>query len=146
MTLEERSNLVLASARALYINGQSTDETIAAAEQLGDTLGLRVKILPRWGAMQLQAEDGDARLISAAAADPTGVDMDRVASAMRAIEALGAGRLAPDAAMAAINAIGQAPPAPTGLLTLAAAPAVSLLGDWAWSLPVVLAAAAVAFW
>ncbi|MFZ1087941.1 MAG: hypothetical protein WAN75_01525, partial [Xanthobacteraceae bacterium] len=79
MTFEERSDLVLALARTLYVNGQSTDQTLAAAEQLGDTLGLRARIMPRWGELQLQAEDGDAKLISVVAADPTGVDMDRVA-------------------------------------------------------------------
>jgi uncharacterized membrane protein YjjP (DUF1212 family) len=121
MTLEERSNLVLAFARVLYVNGQPTDQILAAAERLGDTLGLRAKIMPRWGELQLQAEDGDARLTSAVAADPAGVDMDRVASTMRAIEELGAGRLDPAAAMEAISTISQAPPAPTWLFTLAAA-------------------------
>jgi len=121
MTLEERSNLVLAFARVLYVNGQSTDQTLTAAARLGDTLGLRAKIMPRWGELQLQAGDGNARLISAVAADPTGVDMDRVASAMRAIEQIGAGRLAPPAAMEAINAISRAPPAQTWLFALAAA-------------------------
>ncbi len=121
MTLEERSNLVLAFARVLYVNGQSTDQTLDAAERLGGTLGLRAKIMPRWGELLLQAEDRDARLISAAAADPAGVDMDRVASTMRAIEELSGGRLVPAAAMEAISAISQAPPAPTWLFTLAAA-------------------------
>src|SRR5271165_3615306 len=86
MKLEERSNLILAFVRVLYVNGQSTDQTLAAGERLGDTFGLRARIMPRWGELQLQAEDGDTRLISTAAADPTGVDMDRVASAMRAID------------------------------------------------------------
>jgi uncharacterized membrane protein YjjP (DUF1212 family) len=121
MTLEERSDLVLAFARVLYVNGQSTDQTLAAGVQLGDTLGLRAKILPRWGELQLQANDKDARLISTVAADPTGVNMDRVASAMQAIKDLDAGRLAPGAAMKVIDAISQAPPAPTWLFTLAAA-------------------------
>ena len=121
MTLEERSNLVLAFARVLYVNGQATDQTLAAAERLGDTLGLRAKILPRWGELQLQAEDGDVQIISAVAADPTGVDMDRVASTMRAIEELRVGRLAPAAAMEAITTISKTPPAPTWLFTLAAA-------------------------
>src|SRR5216683_2472179 len=121
MTLEERSNLVLAFARVLYVNGQSTDQTLTAAARLGDTLGLRARIMPRWGELQLRAQDGDARLISAVAADPTGVDMDRVASTMRAMDDFGAGRLAPAAAMEAIGAISQAPPAPTWLFALAAA-------------------------
>jgi uncharacterized membrane protein YjjP (DUF1212 family) len=76
--------------------------------------------MPRWGELQLQAEDRDGRLNSAVAADPTGVDMDRVVSTMRAGEELGAGRLAPAAARQAISAISQAPPAPTWLFTLAA--------------------------
>src|SRR6202163_4108232 len=121
MTLQERSNLVLAFARVLYINGQSTDQTVSAAERLGDTLGLRAKIMARWGELQLQAEDGDARLIGAIAADPSGVDMARVASATRAMEELRAGRLAPTAASEVISAISRAPPAPTWLFTLAAA-------------------------
>ena len=121
MTWEDRSSLVLAFARVLYINGQSTDQTVSAAERLGDTLGLRAKIMARWGELQLQAEDGDARLIGAIAADPSGVDMDRVASATRAMEELRAGRLAPTAASEVISAISRAPPAPTWLFTLAAA-------------------------
>jgi uncharacterized membrane protein YjjP (DUF1212 family) len=121
MTLEERSNLVLAFARVQHLNGQATDQTLDATERLGDTLGLRAKLMPRWGELQLRAEDRDDRLISAVAADPAGVDMDRVASTMRAIEDLGAGRLAPAAAIETITKISKRPPAPTWLFTLAAA-------------------------
>jgi uncharacterized membrane protein YjjP (DUF1212 family) len=120
MTLQERSNLVLAAACVLYVNGQSTDQTVAAAEQLGRALGLRTKVMPRWGELHLECEHNDGRLIDQVAADPTGVDMDRVASTVRAIEDVGAGRLAPEAATAAIAAIAQAPPAPTWLFALAA--------------------------
>jgi len=120
MTPKERANLVLAFARVLFVNGQSTEQTVAVAERLGDRLGLRAKILPRWGELQLQAEDGDARLISELAANPTGVDMGRVASAMRAVEDLSAGRLPTKAAKKTIEAVSQAQPAPTWLFTLAA--------------------------
>ena len=118
MTLEERSNLILAAARILYVNGQATEETVAAAGQLGRALGLRANVMPRWGELRLQSEDN--RLIAQVAADPTGVDMDRVASTVRIIEEVGAGRLAPQAAAATIAATAQAPPAPTWLFTLAA--------------------------
>ena len=77
--------------------------------------------MPRWGELQLLADDEDGGLFSAVAADPTGVEMDRVASTMQAIEDIDAGRLAPEAAMKAINAISRAPPAPTWLFALAAA-------------------------
>ena len=45
MTLEERANLVLACTRLLYINGQSTDETLAAGQRLGGALGLGAAII-----------------------------------------------------------------------------------------------------
>jgi uncharacterized membrane protein YjjP (DUF1212 family) len=121
MSLQERSNLILAFAKVLFANGQATEQTIGAAERLGRALKLRAKIIPRWGELELQAEDKDAQLSLQIAADPTGVDMDRVASAMRAVEDVEAGRLTPDASAKAIAAIAKAPPAPTWLFALAAA-------------------------
>ena len=119
------SDLVLAFTRVLHVNGESTDDTLAAADRLANHLGLRASILPRWG--ELQIESADEGLVSVAAADPTGIDMDRVASAVRAIDEFTAGRLAPAAAMETIRAIARAPPAPTWLFTLAAAAGAAAL-------------------
>jgi uncharacterized membrane protein YjjP (DUF1212 family) len=127
MNSQEQTDLILSFARVLHVNGQSTDETLKATERLGSNLGLSAKVIPRWGELELQAEDGGARPVSVVAADPTGVDMDRVASAMRAIDDLGAGRLAASAAVKTINTISQAPPAPTWLFTLAAAAGAAAL-------------------
>jgi uncharacterized membrane protein YjjP (DUF1212 family) len=121
MTLQERCSLILAFTRVLFINGQATEQTVAAAERLGRALGLRTGIMPRWGELQLQADDKTTNLIAEVTADPTGVDMDRVAVAMHAIEDIEAGRLAPDAAIKAIGAIAQRPPARAWLFALAAA-------------------------
>ena len=121
MSLQERSNLILTFAKVLFANGQATDQTVDATERLGRGLGLRARIIPRWGELELQAQDKDAELSLQIAADPTGVDMDRVASTMRAVEDVEAGRLSPDAASEAIAAIAKAPPAPTWLFALAAA-------------------------
>jgi len=121
MSLQERSNLILDFAKVLFANGQATDQTIRATERLGRGLGLRARIIPRWGELELQTEDTDAKLSSQIAADPSGVDMDRVASTMRAVEDVEAGRLSADAASKAIAAIDKAPPAPTWLFALAAA-------------------------
>ncbi|MCU1333460.1 MAG: conserved rane protein of unknown function [Candidatus Angelobacter sp.] len=127
MNLLERSDLVLTFARVLHVNGQSTEETVAAAERLSKSLGLHATLIPGWGDLQLQATDGSARLVSIMAASPTGVDMDRVASATQAIEEVVAGRLAQPALAATINAIAHAPPAPTWLFTLAAAAGAAAL-------------------
>src|SRR6266404_4690117 len=99
VTLQERSDLILTVARVLYINGQATEEMVRAAETLGRSLGLRAKIIPRWGELQLQAEDKGGSLFASMAAVPTGVDMDRVAATRRAIKDLGSGRLALDTAV-----------------------------------------------
>lgn len=127
MTLEERSNLVLAFTRVLFVNGQSTDQTFAAGERLGRALGLHTEIMARWGELRLQAQDGGTEIDSRVAADPTGVAMNRVAAAMRAIEELCAGRLGPADAKEAVKAISKAPLASTWLFTLAAAAGASAL-------------------
>ena len=127
--MPEGSKRVLAVARVLYVNGQATEEIVVAAARVGDVLGLRATLLPRWGELLLLSEEGDGagRLATQVAADPTGVDMGRVASTMQAIDNLASGRLAPESMPEAILAIAQAPSAPTWLFTLAAAAgAVSL--------------------
>ena len=121
MTSNERCNLVLGFARTLFVNGQATDQILAAAERLARTLGLRASVTARWGELQLQSDGKDATLICQVAADPAGVDMERVASTMRAAEDVESGRLAPDAAVKVLSVISLAPPAPTWLFTLAAA-------------------------
>jgi uncharacterized membrane protein YjjP (DUF1212 family) len=121
MATDERYNLVLAFARVLFINGQTTEQTVTAGERLGCRLGLRVKLMPRWGELQLQSDDKRIDVVTQLAADPTGVDMDRVVSAMRLIEDVEAGRVVPGAAMEMIGAISRAPPAPAWLFALAAA-------------------------
>jgi uncharacterized membrane protein YjjP (DUF1212 family) len=121
MSLQERSDLILSFAKVLFANGQATDQTISATERLGRALGLRARIIPRWGELALQTEAPDANLNWQIAADPSGVDMDRVASTMRAVEGVESGRLSADVASNAIAAIAKAPPAPTWLFALAAA-------------------------
>jgi uncharacterized membrane protein YjjP (DUF1212 family) len=121
MAMDERCNLILAFARVLFINGQATEQTVVAAERLGCRLGLRVKLMPRWGELWLQSNDKSTDVVTQLAANPTGVDMDRVVSAMRLIEDVEAGRVAPGAAMEMIGAISRAPPAAVWLFTLAAA-------------------------
>lgn len=121
MTSEERCDLVLGLAVTLYANGQSTARTLATAERLAEALGLRARIMPRWGELTLEAEDADDRLIRVAPANPAAVTMDRVCAATHTVDALVAGRIAPDAAAQAIGAAARRPPAPTALFTLAAA-------------------------
>src|SRR5262249_62182638 len=112
MTLQERAELMLGFARTLYVNGQSTDETVVAAERLGQVLDLRAWIIPRWGELQLQGRDRDGGLMSVTAADPTRGGKDRGAPAMCAPDAGRARRPPPPAPPGASGASSPRPPGP----------------------------------
>jgi uncharacterized membrane protein YjjP (DUF1212 family) len=121
MTREERSNLILGFARVLFINGESTQQTLVTAERLSNCLGLRATVFPHWAELEIQTEDTEGKFISAVEAAPCGVDMDRVAATLRTVDELCDGRLGPANTAEAIKRIAKAPPAPTWLFTLAAA-------------------------
>jgi uncharacterized membrane protein YjjP (DUF1212 family) len=120
MTREECSNLILAFARVLFVNGDATHQIVGAVQRLSSCLGFRATIFPHWGELHVQIEEAQGKLISAVEAAPSGVDMDRVASTLRTIDDLCEDRLARANAVEAINRIADAPPAPTWLFTLAA--------------------------
>lgn len=122
MSLQDRSGLILSFANVLFANGQATDQTIGATERLGHALGRRARINQRWGELTLQTEDGAKQNLQIAS-DPSGVDMDRVASAMRAVEDVESGRLSLDAASTTIAAIAKAPRRQPGYLRLLPRPA-----------------------
>jgi uncharacterized membrane protein YjjP (DUF1212 family) len=122
MTANTPAELVLGLARVLYVNGQATDQMLVAAERLGHALRTRITIIPRWGELLVRSEDATGSIQAfQLTADPTGVDMHRVAAAMRMVGDVEAGRLAPDSAAREIDKISAAPPAPAWLFTLAAA-------------------------
>jgi uncharacterized membrane protein YjjP (DUF1212 family) len=127
MNIEARCAFVLTAAQALFVNGQSTEETVTAAARLADTLGLRTKLLVRWGEVALEVDSG--ALVRLDGAEPTGVDMGRVASVMRAIDKLAAGHLKPEEAWAEIETVSHARPAPTWLFAIAAAAGAVALSE-----------------
>src|SRR5262245_12509369 len=125
--ISDLSELDLAVARVLHVNGQSTAQTVATTERLAKKLSLPATIIPRWDAVELRIRDGSGSVVSVEAGSPIGVDMDRVASAMRLTDEIGAGRIAPAAALERIHAIAHAPPTATWLFTLGAAAGAAAL-------------------
>jgi uncharacterized membrane protein YjjP (DUF1212 family) len=121
MNIEERSAFVLTAAKGLFVNGQSTEETVTAAARLADALGLRTKLLVCWGEVALEVDSAHGALVRLDGAEPTGVDMGRVASVMWVIDKLAAGHLKPEEAWAEIETVSHARPAPTWLFVIAAA-------------------------
>src|SRR5215469_4826339 len=95
MSLREPGELILAFARLLYVNGQSTKETSAAASQLAKALGVSAVLLPRWGELKLDIADKGGDLSLQVAANPAGENMQQVAAATNALEDVTAGRIGP---------------------------------------------------
>ena len=127
MNVEEGSALVLTAAKGLFLNGQSTEQTVAAAARLAGALGLRARLTPRWSELALQVAGEPGAVIPFEGAGPTGVDMDRVASVMRIVDEIAAGRLAPDAGRGEIEKASHTPPTATWLFVIAAAAGAAAL-------------------
>jgi uncharacterized membrane protein YjjP (DUF1212 family) len=117
-TWDTLCELVLSAVRLLYVNGQGTEQVLTAAQSVARALGLRANLSLRWGEVAVQIEEGD-RPIYRAAANPAGVDMNRVIAGMRIVEDIKAGRLGPEAAANEIAGLSRSPAVATWLFALA---------------------------
>jgi uncharacterized membrane protein YjjP (DUF1212 family) len=121
MNSNERSQLVLSLAEVLYTNGQSTEQVVTATERLGSAIGVRGRLLLRWDELIFQAEDQEGILMRGLAARPVGVNMDRVAAAMRLVDAVEAGQLDINGLSEQILAVSTRSSVPTWMFALATA-------------------------
>ncbi len=103
-------NLILASAKILLANGQTTKTVVEAAKKLGASLGVRATVFPRWGELSVRIEDAAGSHFEALAAEPSGVDMNKVVATMDVIDQVLDKRMDAPAAMSALGTINQFPP------------------------------------
>ena len=76
--------LVAQTAALLHTNGQTTYRVVTDTTRLGEALGLELQVLPQWDAIFIRyrpagAEHGSAWMQDVVSAQPTGVDMNKVA-------------------------------------------------------------------
>ena len=122
------ADLILAAAELLFRNGQTTERTIEAAQRLAGVLGMSVTLLPRWGELTLRIDDGALTRSETVAADPTGVDMGKVAATTHLIDGLCDGHAAIETAWSALEAIGRRPAVPLARFALLAGAGAAALG------------------
>jgi uncharacterized membrane protein YjjP (DUF1212 family) len=103
-------DLILISARLLFANGQTTERTVVAVEQLAEALGLRVTAFPRWDELILCIDSDTGSRYEIIAAAPLGVDMSKVAATMSVIDKVCAGRMDIEATRSALQAVTRFPP------------------------------------
>src|SRR5882757_9883427 len=114
------------AATLLFAHGQTTERTVVAAERLGRTLGVTVRVLPYWG--ELTVEIDGAPVSQIVPAKPLGVDMGRVLAVTTVIDQVCDGTLSAEVAQSALESAGRLPPASTPRFTLFAAIGAASLG------------------
>ena len=119
--------LILRAATLLFVNGQTTERTIAATVRLAAALGCQASVLPRWGELSVRLGNTDAVRLELAAAEPVAVDMGKVAATIQAIDAFCDGDIDAKAVAPALQAVADRPPVSlVRFASLAAAGAAAL--------------------
>jgi uncharacterized membrane protein YjjP (DUF1212 family) len=121
-------DLLLLAATLLFVDGQTTQRTIEATERLAVALGVRARLLPRWGELTLCIDDAGGARVNTVAADPVGVDMGKVAATTAVLEQLCDGRIDQETAVPALQAIKAGPPVSLARFALLAAAGAAALG------------------
>ncbi|MFM0007381.1 threonine/serine exporter family protein [Paraburkholderia dipogonis] len=117
--IDEVDTVALA-ASLLYTHGQTTEKTVVAAQQLGRTLGVPVRVLPHWGELVVELDHTSFSEIVPAA--PLGVDMGKVLAVETIMHQVCDGAMSTAAARPALIAAERMPP--IAILRLAAFAAI----------------------
>ena len=121
-------DLISLSARLLFENGQSTQRTVSAAEQLAGRTGIRGTVFPHWDELTVRVEDDLSPYFETVAASPTGVDMNKVVATTDVIEQVCDGRMDAAAARSAFESIARFPPVSIARFASMAAAGAAALG------------------
>jgi uncharacterized membrane protein YjjP (DUF1212 family) len=121
-------DLVAQAAMLLLANGQTTEHTQRAAQQLAGALGLRAVIFPRWGELTVRIDDGSGPRGEIVAGAPMNVDIGKVMATLEVIDKIRSGRIAIGAALSELEAVRQLPPISLGRFALLAAAGAAALG------------------
>lgn len=109
---EDATALLLASARLLFANGQTTERTIASVVRLGAALEVPATLTLAWGECLLRVrEAGGTEAVHVLEVQPAGVDMNKVALTLDVMEAVRQGTRKPGEAIAELERIARQPPA-----------------------------------
>ena len=121
-------DLISTSAKLLFGNGQTTERMVVASERLAEALGFRGSVFPRWGELVVRIEAEPGSHYQIVAAEPAGMDMNKVATAMAAIDRVCDGRMDVAALQPTLEAIAKLPTVSIARFTLLAAAGAAALG------------------
>lgn len=124
----EATDVILACARLLFVNGQTTEHTIAGATRLAEAFGYRVHLFAHWDGLTIRIEDDAGASFDMIAAEPLGVDMNKVAATMNLVDKVCDGRASAATTRPALEAITRLPPVSLSRFVLFAGAGAAALG------------------
>jgi len=114
-------DLSLQATSLLFVNAETTQQTVAAGKRIAEGLGHRATVIPRWGELLVQVETEQGQRAEASAVAPMAIDMNKVLEAERVVDGLADGRLRAEEARGALRSVAALPPVSLGRFVLAAA-------------------------
>lgn len=148
MPLGQQAEIILAFAKVLFINGQTTTQVIREAKKIAKVLHLHILLVPRWGELWLQVKDSSGKQFECfTVTDPVSVHMGRVIATMKVLETFYQGKKTLTQSYEKLKQISNQPPSSIWLFTLAAAMGAVALGmifglnEWAAALLIFFSAA-----
>ena len=113
--------LLLQATSLLFVNAETTEQTVAAGKRIAERFGHRATVIPRWDELvvQLETDQGSQQQISAVA--PVAIDMNKVLETVRVVDSIAEGRFTAEEARPALRSVAALPPVSLGRFALAAA-------------------------
>src|ERR1700743_1542544 len=84
----EALDVLIRAAIVLFINGQTTERTTRAVEEVAGAFGFRAAVFIRWGELRIDISNERVEQSRAVIVHPVGVHMGKVAAAMKALAAV----------------------------------------------------------
>ncbi|CAM3061076.1 Protein of uncharacterised function (DUF1212) [Legionella steigerwaltii] len=129
LTIAKQAEVILAFAKALFVNGQTTTQVIREAQKIAHALSLNILLGVRWGELWLHVTDpSGAQFECIAVTEPSSVHMGKVIATRQTLDAFYQGTLTLEQAYEKLLRISSQPPSKTWLFTLAAAMGAVALG------------------
>ena len=121
-------DLLEASAKLLFQYGQTTEKTVMAVRRLGAALGCHALLFPHWGELGIRIDGPTGVHQDVIAAQPAGIDMNKVVATMKVIDQLCDARIDAGAARSSFDAITRYAPVGAARFALMAATGAAALG------------------
>jgi len=112
-------DLLTRVTRVLFVNGETTEQTVGWGVRAAEALGFRATVIPRWGELSYRVEGPQGPVHDVEAAAPVAVNMNRVIGTVRAVDRFLSGQATLDETRSALAAAAVLPGVSLGRFALA---------------------------